>query len=109
MSRQEPPPARPGGDEPPDWVLPSWDALSDAEPAPRATRAVPAANASEPLIRPRPGLIPDEFRPAILGVTEVTHVVRDAVRADERLRDVWVEGEVGRVTISSAGHAYFTL
>jgi exodeoxyribonuclease VII large subunit len=54
-------------------------------------------------------LIPDEFRPAILGVTEVTHVVRDAVRADERLRDVWVEGEVGRVTISSAGHAYFTL
>jgi exodeoxyribonuclease VII large subunit len=54
-------------------------------------------------------LIPDEFRPAILGVTEVTHVGRDAVRADERLRDVWVEGEVGRVTISSAGHAYFTL
>jgi exodeoxyribonuclease VII large subunit len=31
------------------------------------------------------------------------------VRADERLRDVWVEGEVGRVTISSAGHAYFAL
>ena len=29
--------------------------------------------------------------------------------ADERLRDVWVEGEVGRVTVSSAGHAYFTL
>ena len=57
----------------------------------------------------RSGLIPDEFRPTILGVTEVTHVVRDAVRADERLRDVWVEGEVGRVTISSAGHAYFTL
>ena len=109
MSRREPPSARPGGDEPPDWALPSWDALSDDEPAPRATRPVPAANASEPLIRPRPGLIPDEFRPAILGVTEVTHVVRDAVRADERLRDVWVEGEVGRVTISSAGHAYFTL
>ena len=109
MSRREPPPARPGGDEPPDWALPSWDALSDAEPAPRATRAVPAANASEPLIQARPGLIPDEFRSAILGVTEVTHVVRDAVRADERLRDVWVEGEVGRVTISSAGHAYFTL
>ena len=26
-----------------------------------------------------------------------------------RLRDLWVEGEVGRVTVSSAGHAYFTL
>jgi exodeoxyribonuclease VII large subunit len=109
MSRREPPSARPGGDEPPDWALPSWDALSDDEPAPRATRPVPAADASAALVRPRLGLIPDEFRPPILGVTEVTHVVRDAVRADERLRDVWVEGEVGRVTISSAGHAYFTL
>jgi len=31
------------------------------------------------------------------------------VRADGGLRDVWVEGEVGRVTVSSAGHCYFTL
>jgi exonuclease VII large subunit len=31
------------------------------------------------------------------------------IRADAGLRDVWVEGEVGRVTVSSAGHAYFTL
>ena len=31
------------------------------------------------------------------------------VRADDGLRDLWVEGEVGRVTISSAGHAYFAL
>jgi len=31
------------------------------------------------------------------------------VRADAGLRDVWVEGEVGRVTVSSAGHCYFTL
>ncbi len=45
----------------------------------------------------------------ILQVSDVTKAVRDAVRADERLRDVWVEGEVGRVTVSSAGHAYFTL
>jgi len=35
--------------------------------------------------------------------------VRDAVRAEASLRDVWVEGEVGRVTVSSAGHCYFTL
>ena len=49
------------------------------------------------------------FGPRVYGVSEVTRVVRDAVRADARLRDVWVEGEVGRVTISTAGHGYFTL
>jgi len=42
-------------------------------------------------------------------VSEVTRALRDVVRADDGLRDVWVEGEVGRVTISTAGHAYFTL
>lgn len=45
----------------------------------------------------------------ILGVSEVTRAVRDAVRSEPVLRDVWVEGEVGRVTVSSAGHCYFTL
>ncbi len=42
-------------------------------------------------------------------MSDVTRAVREAVRGDDRLRDVWVEGEVGRVTVSSAGHAYFTL
>ena len=36
-------------------------------------------------------------------VSEVSRAIRERVRADERLRDLWVEGEVGRVTISSAG------
>ena len=45
----------------------------------------------------------------IYGVSEITRAIREAIRADERLRDLWVEGEVGRVTISSAGHAYFSL
>jgi exodeoxyribonuclease VII large subunit len=45
----------------------------------------------------------------ILSVTEVARAISTTVRADERLRDLWVEGEVGRVTISSAGHAYFAL
>ncbi len=45
----------------------------------------------------------------ILGVEEAARAIQSAVRADERLRDMWVEGEVGRVTVSSAGHAYFTL
>ena len=52
---------------------------------------------------------PGTFGLRILGVSEVTRAVREAIRAHEGLRDVWVEGEVGRVTVSSAGHAYFTL
>ena len=73
----------------PDGLLPSWDEA--AEPA----SPVPAP--------------PGTFGLRILGVSEVTKAVRDAIRAHEGLRDVWVEGEVGRVTVSSAGHAYFTL
>jgi exodeoxyribonuclease VII large subunit len=45
----------------------------------------------------------------ILAVSEAAKIVASLVRADEQLRDLWVEGEVGRVTISTAGHAYFTL
>ncbi len=47
--------------------------------------------------------------PRILGVAEVTRLVRDTLRAERGLRDVWVEGEVGQVSVSSAGHCYFTL
>ena len=36
-------------------------------------------------------------------------LVKGALRAAPRLRDVWVEGEVGQVSISAAGHCYFTL
>jgi exodeoxyribonuclease VII large subunit len=76
--------------EPPDWALPAWDAL---DPLPgRRTPSTPGA-----------------FGLRVLGVSEVTRAVREALRGDPRLADVWVEGEVGRVTISSAGHAYFTL
>ena len=49
------------------------------------------------------------FGVRILGVSEVTRTIRGAVRSDPRLADLWVEGEIGRVTISSAGHAYFAL
>ena len=45
----------------------------------------------------------------ILSVGEAARAIASLVRADEQLRDLWVEGEVGRVTISSAGHAYFAL
>lgn len=45
----------------------------------------------------------------ILGVGEATRLVRDLVRGEPRLRDLWVEGEVGQLTVSTAGHAYLTL
>ncbi len=113
MSFREPPPQGSAADEPPDWALPSWDALpgdvTAVRPARAVPAAVPAAQPAQSAQTPRFETVPDALRPNIVGVTELTHVIRDAVRSDDRLRDVWVEGEVGRVTISSAGHAYFTL
>lgn len=76
----------------PPWSLPSWDALEPPEPG-----------------GDRGPVAPGTFGLRIWSVGEVTRAIRAAVRADERLRELWVEGEVGRVTISSAGHAYFTL
>ncbi|MFL5754724.1 MAG: exodeoxyribonuclease VII large subunit [Chloroflexota bacterium] len=75
-----------------DGLLPGWDA---DDGTPQQSRQVP----------PPPGT----FGLRIRTVTEVSRAIRETVRADERLRDVWVEGEIGRVTISSAGHAYFAL
>ncbi len=42
-------------------------------------------------------------------VSEVSRAIRERVRSDDGLRDLWIEGEIGRVTVSTAGHAYFTL
>jgi exodeoxyribonuclease VII large subunit len=92
--------------------LPGWD----ADPA-EGTRRGPGSTADRaPLGNPATGPMPQTSRVPpgtfglrILGVSEVTRAVRDAIRVDERLRDVWVEGEVGRVTVSTAGHAYFSL
>jgi exodeoxyribonuclease VII large subunit len=47
--------------------------------------------------------------PSILTVGELTRLVRDTIRGQPSLERVWVEGEVGQVTVSSAGHSYFTL
>src|SRR5215207_9935277 len=60
--------------------------------------------------QPHPGpLAPGTFGIRILAVSEGTRAVRAAIRQDPRLVDLWVEGEIGRVTVSSAGHAYFAL
>jgi exodeoxyribonuclease VII large subunit len=88
--------------EPPDWALPSWDAISPGRDEITRPRGVagPAATRGGP---------PGTFGLQILGVSDVTRAIRGAVRADPRLADLWVEGEIGRVTVSSAGHAYFAL
>jgi exodeoxyribonuclease VII large subunit len=80
-----------------DGLLPPWDAEDDAPST---------ATAAAPSRAPAP---PGTFGVRVRTVSEVARTVKDAVRTDERLRDLWIEGEVSRVTISSAGHAYFAL
>ncbi len=76
-------------------LLPGWDTTTGEG------TGVPAAQP--------PLTAPGAFGLRILNVSEVARAIKDAVRSDPRLTDLWVEGEVGRVTVSSAGHAYFTL
>ncbi len=45
----------------------------------------------------------------IMSVGELTGLIKNTLRSAPRLREVWVEGEVGQVSISAAGHCYFTL
>ncbi|HEY8799305.1 MAG TPA: exodeoxyribonuclease VII large subunit, partial [Candidatus Limnocylindrales bacterium] len=91
--------------------LPGWDELeagSDTGSGPGSGRgpAGESAFASDPS---QPVVAPGTYGLRILGVSEVARAIREAVRSDPRLADLWVEGEVGRVTVSTAGHAYFTL
>jgi len=93
--------------DPPDWALPAWDAVEVDRPA--APGPMPGS-VPGPMPGPVPGPVPGgTFGVRIRTVTEVTRAVRDLLRADEGLRELWVEGEVSRVTVSSAGHAYFSL
>jgi exodeoxyribonuclease VII large subunit len=45
----------------------------------------------------------------VLDVADVTRTIRDALRVHPDLRDIWVRGQVGRVSPSTPGHLYFTL
>jgi exodeoxyribonuclease VII large subunit len=51
----------------------------------------------------------DAAKLPILTVGELTGLIKGTLRSAPRLRDVWVEGEVGQVSVSAAGHCYFTL
>ena len=90
--------------DPPDWALPSWDSIP-AEPGEGSSRLRPVGPGGSPATP----IVPGTYGVRILGVSEVTRSIRGAIRTDPRLADLWVEGEIGRVTISSAGHAYFAL
>lgn len=88
---------------PPDWALPGWDAVGPDPDEPPRPPGRPEGPTSAPMGAP------GTFGVKILAVSEVTRAVRGAIRSDPRLVDLWVEGEIGRVTVSSAGHAYFAL
>jgi exodeoxyribonuclease VII large subunit len=99
------------GNEPPDWALPSWDSLpaepGDVTPTTSTRQGTPPGAVAPSTAAPVGA--PGTFGVRILAVSEVTRAIRGAVRTDPHLADLWVEGEIGRVTISSAGHAYFAL
>jgi exodeoxyribonuclease VII large subunit len=97
-----------GNGGPPDWALPGWDAVDPEEPVGIPVHGGPPSRPSTPSSKP-PTSAPGTFGLLILQVSEVTRAVRSAIRQDPRLVDLWVEGEIGRVTVSSAGHAYFAL
>jgi exodeoxyribonuclease VII large subunit len=87
-------------------LLPGWDTVDDAA---RESAGSPSRILEPSPVAPTPAVAPGTFGLRILGVSDVARAIREAVRSDPRLNDVWVEGEVGRVTVSSAGHAYFTI
>ncbi len=71
-----------------------WD---EPPPPPEPEAAAIAPSAGEPA------------GPTVLSVASLTRLVRDSLRRHPRLNPVWVEGEIGSVSVSAAGHAYFTL
>ena len=75
-----------GTPEPPDWLLPPGTRCPTT-PTSRVAAPVPGGT----------------FGLRVRTVSEVSRAIRERVRADDGLRDLWVEGEVGRVTVSTAG------
>jgi exodeoxyribonuclease VII large subunit len=81
--------------------MPGQPEPSTARPGTPAAPGTPAVQPGTPAA--------ERVLPRILGVGELTSHIKTTLRAAPLLRDVWVEGEVGQVTVSSAGHCYFTL
>ncbi len=49
------------------------------------------------------------FQAAALTVTQITVVIRQLLETNERLQDVWVQGEISNFSRPASGHLYFTL
>ena len=47
--------------------------------------------------------------PSIYSIHEITSYIRDLMETDEKLRDLWVQGEVSNISRPRSGHMYFTL
>jgi len=45
----------------------------------------------------------------IYSVSQITKYLKESLQKDSSLRDLWINGEISNLSISSAGHAYFTL
>jgi exodeoxyribonuclease VII large subunit len=92
-------------------LLPGWDEPPHpAEPEAR----VPSTGAPTSAVRAMQAMVraPDadaRAMPRIQQVGDITRLIKETVRGAPGLRDIWVEGEVGQVTVSSAGHCYFVL
>jgi len=76
--------------------------LWDDTPLPPEPDAAPAGREAVPASSAPSG-------PTVLTVAAVNRLVRETVRRQPRLDPVWVEGEIGNVSSSAAGHLYFTL
>ena len=46
---------------------------------------------------------------SVYAVSQVVSYMNELLAYDDVLQDIWIEGEIPQVTISAAGHAYFTL
>ena len=49
------------------------------------------------------------FEAPRLTITEVTRTLRRLIEGDERLQDIWVQGEISNFSRPASGHLYFTL
>jgi exodeoxyribonuclease VII large subunit len=94
--------------------LPFEEFMASGAQAPGEARAggTRAPGGPEPAAAKSPGVSEtpqQQLQARIVSVGDLTKLIRSTLQDAPGLRDVWVEGEVGQVSISSAGHCYFTL
>jgi exodeoxyribonuclease VII large subunit len=102
----------PPGPEPPPWAgEPAQPVAPPRTPAGELPHVGPAAGHAGRAPDAGPVAPSATGSPAsrIWSVGDVTRAIRDVVRGQPAFQDLWVEGEVGQVTVSAAGHCYFTL